>query len=188
MKPVRAALAAIVLLLGAASQADAQDCGYVEFCGLGHFLTLSSPENSCYHSNCMTCGGGVCHPLCRAGCDQGEGDDGEVLNAQQLAIIALINAADRRDVEQVVALSRSMPNHVTYNTARQSVQVRGCNGALIANLPLRGRRDFQVAASLPLARSSLNLVGVLGQRTDAPIALSRRYTALEVAIARGAQR
>lgn len=38
---------------------------------------------------------------------------------------------------EMAALLRRAPRSVSFNAARQAVQVRGCEGSLIANVPLR---------------------------------------------------
>ena len=98
-----------------------------------------------HDGDCRHClgGGGPerCHKLCQL----------PLPEAEAVAYQIVIEAAQRGDLRTVVLAGRRVPSVISFNGARHSIQIVGCDGMLVANLPVRGDATTIVAAARELA-------------------------------------
>jgi len=80
------------------------------------------------HGDCKNCLGGLgdCHPICTP----------PIPDDQVVAYQDLMESARRGDLDAVVAAGRSVPSVISFNERRHSIQVQGCDDAIVANLPV----------------------------------------------------
>ncbi len=165
MLKVRVLVALATILV--ASSASAQEegggdigggCGVMMICSGGHKVSGPAGGGVYYpHMDCVTClTQGGCHP----GCDQTLGDfKGKYRE--------ILNAANDGDVGAILRVGATAGGYVTFNAARQSLQILSCNkAAVVANLPLRSAADIALARRLsgPPALNALSAVAETAPR------------------------
>ena len=116
-------------------------CGKKFSCeGYGHYviLTFWGPwDVPRLHEGCMVCVTGG-EPVPYSNCHTGE-CTANFVGAQ------IADAIGRADVATLYALAPFVPGRIAYNFARQTIQVMGCSGSLIANLPMDLMGDFDAS-------------------------------------------
>jgi hypothetical protein len=146
------------------------DCGNVQSCGPGDYHTnLREQPYECFwdgitHEDCTICYlGGVphewffCHPPCADPCEGQE--DPEVARALQ----ELFDASEQKDLPAVLALAPAVPGTVIFNEERNAIQVKDCQGAVFAHLPIGEDRGLLFAARLLVASQAVELVAARQQ-------------------------
>lgn len=142
----------------------AQGCGPYQFCtggGGDHRVGCPSGDGvqNC-HWDCGSCILGECHPDC------GLGSLNPLDRKNNLALLA---AAQRADVAEVVALASRLPGRVLFNPRRNAVQVTGCTGlGIVASLPvsdpvvvIAARTGLPHVSTHPVVALSLRWSGAL---------------------------
>jgi hypothetical protein len=134
---------------GANTAEGRQGCGNFVLCwdGVGdHRLPGPVGSYEGRHGECATCVGGE---WCHGPCDALNVDSSASDYHQRLA-----EAVRLFDLDVIASFMVTLPARVSYHGGRNALQVHGCDGTLIANLPLRDRplqilafRDPQLVSS-----------------------------------------
>ncbi len=150
MLRVSAIVAFVTFMLGS-SRLEAQ-CGYVQFagCGAQHRLDASQANNDGYHTQCRTCNGGACHPVCGGGTiADDESAAAAPMTLKRNGLPEVLAAAEEGDVAALLLLGTKTTGYVFFNQERRSLQIANCNGSLVANIPIRSQMQLAMASTLP---------------------------------------
>ncbi len=107
-----------------------------------HSTNGAGSEGGQNHGGCYICrdratGEPVYALLChQCGFEQG-GDEGDA--EEEGAYHALLTAAEQSDISQVLELAHKVPDRVSLNVERSSLQIRSCDGGFIGNVRLSGQ-------------------------------------------------
>lgn len=159
MSLVRGGLMVVAMLLVAGVSAEAQDCGNVSYIACGYHK-MPWPAFTLYnnvHNDCRLCdsggGGGDDWSQCHASCNETFYDD----DARQ-AYSAALEAARKANVKEVLIQAARTSGRVAFNAGRQSIQILGCDGNVVASLGVRDASLLMRAAGLPTPAEARNAV------------------------------
>jgi hypothetical protein len=136
MRVIGLALPALLSLVSEVSFAQDEGGGTGFEAGCGRWYTypnwgciigqhaIAGPEQEWVgrHSDCWTCPGDDCHPIC----------DRLPSPESTVAYRAAIEAAGNGDTERLIRLAKQLPSMIVFESSRNAIQLLACDGTTVA--------------------------------------------------------